>query len=487
MIRFIFVVLGCAACGAFGCMDRTPKRPEVERNNAPRVDASLDKAEAGLKTAPVTAATRSLDGTWGVDSAEQEGAPRIFSRGEFRHTYAGSKLRFGTANQINECQVVVDSLDDPPHHDVIADNRVEQGIFRIDGDVLTICAADSRKSRPDTFATSPGDGRTLMVFRRMQVDKLGQPVSKAEAEAFAQRIEKATKGGDTHGVNSMIDLEGMLDRVTQGFGISKNERLSFIYGLKVNSRLFTDGPQSLGGKFVQNVAEGGSLRSLRVENGENSYRVLCRLVTAKGGLTYNEFILGRDAFGNAVATDVFMFNVGEALSATTLRGILPYLLKSSPDGLQRLSPADQEYIRNGDKLREYALRLQAGELDEAEKIYQQLPGAIRSEKFLMIARLANARAQDRSRVLEECLALHRGEPVFALLAMEEAINRADKDAAFEIIAHLEHRVGNDAYLNLMRASACKSVGDLDGTRRFTAEAFRIEPDLRDLVEPSPAP
>jgi uncharacterized protein (TIGR03067 family) len=43
-----------------------------------------------------------------------------------------------------------------------------RGIYRIDGDTLTICdnAADVQKSRPTSFDTKPNSGRVLVVFRR---------------------------------------------------------------------------------------------------------------------------------------------------------------------------------------------------------------------------------------------------------------------------------------------------------------------------------
>jgi uncharacterized protein (TIGR03067 family) len=45
-----------------------------------------------------------------------------------------------------------------------------RGIYRIDGDTLTICdnAGDPQKSRPTSFATTPNSGRVLVVFKRAQ-------------------------------------------------------------------------------------------------------------------------------------------------------------------------------------------------------------------------------------------------------------------------------------------------------------------------------
>jgi uncharacterized protein (TIGR03067 family) len=42
----------------------------------------------------------------------------------------------------------------------------QQGIYRFEGDVLTVCIAAPGAARPDELASVPGDGRTLTVWKR---------------------------------------------------------------------------------------------------------------------------------------------------------------------------------------------------------------------------------------------------------------------------------------------------------------------------------
>jgi uncharacterized protein (TIGR03067 family) len=42
----------------------------------------------------------------------------------------------------------------------------QQGIYRFEGDVLTVCIAAPGAARPDEFASVPGDGRTLTAWKR---------------------------------------------------------------------------------------------------------------------------------------------------------------------------------------------------------------------------------------------------------------------------------------------------------------------------------
>lgn len=45
-------------------------------------------------------------------------------------------------------------------------DKVVQGVWKLEGDTLTICVAEPGKERPKAFAGKEGTGHTLLVFRR---------------------------------------------------------------------------------------------------------------------------------------------------------------------------------------------------------------------------------------------------------------------------------------------------------------------------------
>ncbi len=45
-------------------------------------------------------------------------------------------------------------------------NKVVKGIYRLQGDTLTVCVAEPDRDRPTAFAAKEGTGHTLFVFKR---------------------------------------------------------------------------------------------------------------------------------------------------------------------------------------------------------------------------------------------------------------------------------------------------------------------------------
>jgi hypothetical protein len=50
--------------------------------------------------------------------------------------------------------------------DTLPDGKTIKGIYKIDENTLTSSVAQAGKARPTEFASKPGTGRTLRVFKR---------------------------------------------------------------------------------------------------------------------------------------------------------------------------------------------------------------------------------------------------------------------------------------------------------------------------------
>jgi uncharacterized protein (TIGR03067 family) len=56
------------------------------------------------------------------------------------------------------------------HTDYLSKGKTWRGIYKMDGDTLTICdnAPDLKRSRPTSFKTQPKSGLVMVVFKRAQ-------------------------------------------------------------------------------------------------------------------------------------------------------------------------------------------------------------------------------------------------------------------------------------------------------------------------------
>jgi uncharacterized protein (TIGR03067 family) len=69
--------------------------------------------------------------------------------------------------------IVLDPGPSPSHIDVIPDGGPSRGqhvlgIYRLDGEQLTLCMADPGQPRPREFKAGKGSSQTLMTFRRLR-------------------------------------------------------------------------------------------------------------------------------------------------------------------------------------------------------------------------------------------------------------------------------------------------------------------------------
>ena len=124
-------------------------------------------------SAEVKAELKALEGTWEptrYTTGEQSTGPEILAEirrvaeGDFVYWTRKGKRFAGT-------HVTIDPSAKLKTIDVVADggryrDKVVQGIYKLDGEELTICMAAPDAARPDSFEPKANDGWTLMVFRK---------------------------------------------------------------------------------------------------------------------------------------------------------------------------------------------------------------------------------------------------------------------------------------------------------------------------------
>jgi len=117
---------------------------------------------------------KNLQGTWVVIEAERDGAPLDRIKGNklvvkdnhFTVVTRSAELKGDLTLGPNKSPKTVDFH----HQEGQLRDKKGEGIYRLDGDRLTLCyaEADSGKERPDAFATREGSSRLLIVVQRQK-------------------------------------------------------------------------------------------------------------------------------------------------------------------------------------------------------------------------------------------------------------------------------------------------------------------------------
>lgn len=129
---------------------------------------------ADEKPAVDAAGLKQLAGPWSFSSLEHGGekAPKK-ELDALAYSVAGEKVVVREGKEIKEESSVV--LLDPSAKPARIDLRITsgddkgklvKGIYRLDGQTLTVCVAEPGRDRPAAFAAARGSGNTLMTLAR---------------------------------------------------------------------------------------------------------------------------------------------------------------------------------------------------------------------------------------------------------------------------------------------------------------------------------
>ena len=144
-------------------------------NNFPQISVILIAANVAVWAEDPSRTTelKRHQGTWLVVSFERDGRKtpkdvtdsivRLVENDHVTWTRSGKSFA-GTT-------MVLDPKAEPPTIDLIPDGGPARdkrvlGIYKLEGDTLTICVADPDTPRPTAFSAPKGSGRTLQRFRR---------------------------------------------------------------------------------------------------------------------------------------------------------------------------------------------------------------------------------------------------------------------------------------------------------------------------------
>jgi uncharacterized protein (TIGR03067 family) len=116
-----------------------------------------------------------LQGTWACLSATVDGKPLAEATVKLlRLTLTNNRYRTQRGTEVLfDSEYTLDTSQSPAHIDIVGTEgefkgRSARGVYSLAGDTLKICYTMPGKARPTAFASGPGSGAYLIVWKRQQ-------------------------------------------------------------------------------------------------------------------------------------------------------------------------------------------------------------------------------------------------------------------------------------------------------------------------------
>lgn len=119
-----------------------------------------------------------LVGEWAAESLVVAGRPRVLGTNPMRFTFTADGKWYSHRGKLDpttasERAYHFDPKADPPTIDLIyepaeQESQMGQGIYKVEGDTLTICLRRGRTGRPKAFESTAAAPTTLYTFKRVK-------------------------------------------------------------------------------------------------------------------------------------------------------------------------------------------------------------------------------------------------------------------------------------------------------------------------------
>ena len=125
---------------------------------------------AGVAIIFAATSSRGLDGTWWAVAGIKNGVAEHFEAGDFQLTIDGYKMSevqtLGDGEYTKPKLFTVMADKKANTIDILYDDKRALGIFKLEGNTLTLCVNDEGGPRPSKFESTKGSKVSLVVLQR---------------------------------------------------------------------------------------------------------------------------------------------------------------------------------------------------------------------------------------------------------------------------------------------------------------------------------
>jgi tetratricopeptide (TPR) repeat protein len=301
-----------------------------------------------------------------------------------------------------------------------------------------------------------------------------------EAERFAVALGEVIYIPDLELWEGVIDWDAFMELSFAGIELAERSRAGFEEG-------FVGQMKSRGGilgQVHQALGENGTYELVRVHEMDGRQRALFRMLTNEGALNYHDYILIRDAQGRPRAVDFYVHLSGENFSTTVRRMIEQLAADEKRTFFDRLTGAEQGFLKNVQQLQEMTQRVQQGDAAGALEVYQAMPDEQKKDKLSLIQRYAAATLlpdEEKARhELEATYEVFRKEfptdVCLDFMAIDYHIARAEYEQTLQAVDRLDQAIGGDGYLHELRGNIYVQAGQIDKATELFEKAVAALPE-----------
>jgi hypothetical protein len=298
---------------------------------------------------------------------------------------------------------------------------------------------------------------------------VGPPPSQNECAKFGEELGWAMRDGDVATFNRLVNWDAIFRRAEHGLDLSEKQARQFRDGLRNNVGKAT----GLVGSVGQAIRNGGDFRYVRERSRGGRKSVLFRL-SADGGLNYIEFPLARNASGNVVATDCYIYLSGEYISQTARRVLLMIIGAENRSFVDRIVGKESDFVRHARDIEQLSKAVAQSDFTSGLAAFRRMPESLQREKFILIPRLlcaSNVSEEEYLAAMEDLRKHFPDDPCIDFISIDAYVLREKFAEAMACIDRLSKALDGDAALESKRGDLLIHQGDYPAARAAARRAI----------------
>lgn len=295
------------------------------------------------------------------------------------------------------------------------------------------------------------------------------------AEPFGDDIVRTLLDGQAEQFTAFVDAQTLIDRALSDFQANDDVVAELKKGLE-------QGLSRVGVVMINTLDTSARLTHVRTRTVEGVERVLVRVDRDDRGIDYLDFFVHEREDGSLGIYDWLDYAQGQTYTES-LGVIIALMMQDEPSYVSRLFGLSEVDKKLAKQIAEMGAAGQRAEWSHWLAIYADLPPQVRSNRILLVTRMAAANASGDSGEYMNAMAdlneHHGNDPTLGLALVDYHTLSGDYAKAYATLDRVDELTGGDAALTNLRAGVALHAGEHSASIRHAHEAIAQDVDYED--------